>query len=113
MFRPAFFWTNHNRVSGGALQSNYIAVSYSSTPFISAYPWSGSGFGTKYSNPGTLPPNAGNGVAFSHDSSAIAVAHNNTPNISAYPWSGSGFGTKFSNPGTLPPSTGEGVAFGV
>ena len=73
-----------------------IAVAHNTTPFITAYPWSGSGFGTKYANPSTLPA-AGTGyaVAFSPDGSAIAVAHNDSPYITAYPWSGSGFGTKY------------------
>jgi len=95
----------------GAAQETFIAVAHSTTPFVSAYPWSGSGFGTKFSNPGTLPASTGNGVAFSPAGDAIAVAHPTTPYVSAYPWSGSGFGTKFSNPGTLPASTGRGVAF--
>ena len=41
-----------------------IAVSHNLTPFISAYPWSGAGFGTKYTNPSTLPTGTGYGVAF-------------------------------------------------
>jgi hypothetical protein len=91
--------------------SRAIAVAHATTPFISAYPWSGSGFGTKFSNPATLPASTGNGVAFSSDGAAIAVAHDTTPFITAYPWSGSGFGTKYSNPATLPTGTGLGVAF--
>jgi hypothetical protein len=92
-------------------QKQFIAVAHDTTPFITAYPWSGSGFGTKFSNPGTLPTANGLGVAFSPSGDAIAVAHVTTPFITAYPWSGSGFGTKFSNPGTLPTGTGNGVAF--
>ena len=42
----------------------YIAVAHDTTPFVSAYPWSGSGFGTKFANPGTLPTDNGFGVAF-------------------------------------------------
>ena len=89
----------------------YVAVAHTSSPFITAYPWSSSGFGTKYANPATLPASTGNGLAFSPDGSAIAVAHGVTPFISAYPWSSSGFGTKYANPATLPASSGIGVAF--
>lgn len=78
----------------------------------SAYPWSSSGFGTKYANPTTLPTGTGFGVAFSPDGSAIAIAHTASPFVSAYPWSGSGFGTKYANPTTLPTGAGYGVAFG-
>jgi hypothetical protein len=80
-----------------------------STPFVTAYPWS-SGFGTKYSNPATLPANNGLGVDFTTAGDAIAVAHYTSPFISAYPWS-SGFGTKYANPATLPANGGKGVAF--
>ena len=90
-----------------------IAVAHSTTPFISAYPWTaGTGFGAKYSNPATLPAGTGNGVAFTSAGTDIAVAHNTTPFISAYPWTaGTGFGAKYSNPATLPAGTGIGVAF--
>jgi len=93
--------------------AKYIAVAHDNSPYISAYPWSSSGFGTKYSDPGTLPTNTGRGVAFSPDGSAIAIAHDLTPYVTAYPWSSSGFGTKYSDPVTLPTNTGRGVAFGV
>jgi uncharacterized protein (DUF2062 family) len=41
-----------------------IAIAHEITPFVSAYPWSASGFGTKFTNPGTLPTGIGLGVAF-------------------------------------------------
>jgi hypothetical protein len=88
-----------------------LAVAHSTTPYISVYPWSGSGFGTKFANPATLPTGTGFGVAFTAAGDAIAVAHDNSPFISVYPWSGSGFGTKFANPATLPTGTGNDVAF--
>jgi hypothetical protein len=88
-----------------------IAVAHSTSPFISAYSWSASGFGAKFANPSTLPTSTGYSVSFSPDSNAIAVAHNGSPYITTYPWSASGFGTKFANPSTLPPNIGQGVAF--
>jgi hypothetical protein len=45
-------------------RGQFIAIAHLTTPYVSAYPWSGSGFGTKFSNPATLPPGQGNGVAF-------------------------------------------------
>ena len=95
--------------SVAAPYSGDIAVSHSLTPFISVYPWA-SGFGTKYANPSTLPPNTGYDVAFSPDGADIAVAHVSSPFISVYPWS-SGFGAKYANPATLPAGDGQGVAF--
>jgi hypothetical protein len=76
---------------------------------VSTYPWS-SGFGTKYSDPATLPTGVGTGIAFSPSGADIVVSHSTSPNVSTYPWS-SGFGTKYSNPATLPTGTGNGVAF--
>ena len=76
------------------------------------YPWSASGFGTRFANPATLLPAGANGIAFSGLGDAVALAHDSSPFISAYPWSSSGYGTKFANPGTLPASTGYSVAFG-
>jgi hypothetical protein len=95
--------------AGQIVQS--IAVAHDTTPRITAYPWSGSGFGTKFTDPATLPTADGRGVAFSPAGNAIAVAHGTTPFVTAYPWSGSGFGTKFANPATVPTDTGNGVAF--
>jgi len=88
-----------------------IAFGASSSPFVLAYTWSGSGFGTKYANPATLPTGSGSGIAFSPASDAIAMAHGTSPFVSAYPWSGSGFGTKYANPATLPNGNGQGIAF--
>ena len=47
-----------------AIERLQIAVAHATTPYISAYPWSATGFGTKFTNPGTLPTGIGFGVAF-------------------------------------------------
>jgi hypothetical protein len=106
-------WMANYLYQTGAAQAlpQSVAVAYDTTPFITAYPWSGSGFGTKFADPGTLPTGSGRDVAFSPAGNAIAVAHAGSPYVTAYPWSGAGFGTKFTNPATLPPSSGLGVAF--
>jgi hypothetical protein len=39
-------------------------VAHATSPFVTAYPWSGSGFGTKFTNPATLPAGQGIDVAF-------------------------------------------------
>jgi len=77
-----------------------IVAVHADLPYISAYPWSSSGFGTKYSDPTALP-GTGNNVTFSPDGNNIIAAHWGSPYISAYSWS-SGFGTKYSNPTELP-----------
>jgi hypothetical protein len=98
-------------VSAAPVAGGSVAVAHATTPFVTAYPWSGSGFGTKFTDPGTLPANTGFGVAFTAAGDAVAVGHTTTPFVTAYPWSGSGFGTKFANPGTLPAGQGNGVSF--
>jgi hypothetical protein len=49
---------------------NSIALGHANTPFVTGYPFSkaqsptfGSGFGTKFSNPATLPPAAITGIS--------------------------------------------------
>ena len=102
---------NYLYQTGGAATAETIAVSHGVTPFITAYAWNTSGFGTRFTNPATLPINTCFGVAFTAAANAIAVADNNSPYISVYPWSISGFGTRFTNPATLPTSASKGVAF--
>jgi len=102
---------NYLYQTGDANAIETIAVAGSGTPFISAYPWSSSGFGTKFTNPVTPPAGSGGDVAFTSAGDAIAVVHSTTPYISAYPFSSVGFGTKFADPTTLPAGTGAGVAF--
>lgn len=59
------------------------------------------GFGAKYADPITLPPD-GVDVAFSPDGNAIVVAHSS--GLIAYPWSSvTGFGNKYPDP---PPGLG-------
>lgn len=95
----------------GNVRPQYLAVAHFTSPYVTAYPWSASGFGAKYANPATSPTGTGYSVAFSPTGDAIAVAHETSPYITAYPWSASGFGTKYANPGTLPTGIGGGVAF--
>ena len=89
----------------------FAAKRFYGSPAVGAYPWSsGSGFGTRYSNPATEVPNNGFGVAFKAQGDAIAVAHLSSPFVTAYPWS-SGFGTKYANPVTAVAGSGYGVDF--
>jgi hypothetical protein len=91
-----------------------IAVAHTTSPCISAYGWTvGAGFGTKFTNPATLPAGANCwSVAFNSAGSAIAMGGGPFSGfITAYPWSGAGFGTKYTDPATLPAGQGKGVAF--
>ena len=81
-----------------------VAMATSASPYIYVYKWSASGFGTRYANPTTLPPDKAFSVGFSRDGSAIAVGHFTSPSVTVYSWNNaSGFGAKYANPTTLPP----------
>jgi hypothetical protein len=88
-----------------------IVVTSLSSSYIYAYPWSGTGFGTKYANPTTPPTGGSRGIAYNAAGTDIAVSCDASPFILVYPWSG-GFGTKYANPATLPTGgSSSGVAF--
>jgi hypothetical protein len=105
-------------LSVGSNPRGVIFAAHDSSPYISAWPIEVNGFdqsqfGTKYSNPSTLPAGNGNGVAFrqtSGNAGQIAVAHDTSPRISVYAWN-AGFGTKYSDPATLPTGSSESAAF--
>lgn len=87
-------WTKY--VAAGASQGTSLG--------LSVYPWSSSGFGTKYTLPANWTSAFGYGIAANSTSTAIAVGSNSSTlgRVSVYAWSSSGFGTKYTNPATLP-----------
>ena len=104
-------WMANYLFQNNPLASQVLAIAHNTTPFISAYPWSNTGFGVKFTNPATLPVGQARGVAFTSSGNAIAVTHDTTPFVSVYPWNGAGFGVKYANPATLPSANGYGVTF--
>ena len=108
----AAFWTKQG-LWPTAGRAEFVAVAHDSSPFVTAYPWSSSGFGTKFSNPATLPSDRCAGVEFSPSGDVIVAGSQASPFVIAYQWSGAGFGTKFADPATLPAGTGNSVAFNV
>jgi hypothetical protein len=82
-----------------------ILVAHESSPFISAYPFtSGTGLGTKYSNPAGTTGSTGRGLSLSRKDEDVTLATNGTPHTQSWVWTGSGFGTKYANPVTGLPS---------
>lgn len=77
-----------------------------STPYIYAYPWtSGTGFGTKYANPGTIPNGGLYGIqSIDFGSNTVFAITYSSPYFAAYAWS-AGFGSKYADPATLPSSS--------
>jgi 6-phosphogluconolactonase (cycloisomerase 2 family) len=86
-----------------------LAVAHTITPNITIYDQKIDTF-TKLANPANLPPNTGNGIAFSSDDTYMAVAHATSPFITIYKRSVDTF-TKLANPAILPTDAGNGVAF--
>ena len=82
---------------------------------VLVYPWS-SGFGTKYSDPATLPvagPIYYNAGAMTDIGDAVAMLTGTSPYVQGYPFSKTtGFGTKYANPTTAFPTPNSGIAFG-
>ena len=90
-----------------------LAVSHANSPYITVYPWSTSGFGTKYSNPASLPDEVrfSHGVAFNSYGDQLLVGTWTGSYVAAYPWSTSGFGTKYANPSTSSGGSTQALAF--
>lgn len=67
---------------------NTIVTSNLTSPFIHAYPWSSSGFGTKYANPSNGATSNISEVTWNNTGSVVAAGSG------AFPWS-AGFGTRY------------------
>jgi len=104
-------------VVGGDYAGAVIA-GLNTTPFIAAWSWdSVNGFGTKYSNPGTLPTMSSlGGVAMNPDGTVLgvhgrSVSGSGAVAMLAYPWSdATGFGTKYTDASAFT-GQGYGVVF--
>ena len=79
--------------------SNYFISGCNASPFMQVYQVTNTGFGTKVSNPATLPTTAAIGVNFTTSNKDVIINKNNVP--SAWPWTGSGFGTKYTDSSTV------------
>ena len=98
----ALIWAGNGSVGG-------------SGQYLDGFAWSASGYGTRYSNPASLPSNyvtSPNSIGFSKSGAAFAIGIQTTPFVEAYPFDKTtGYGTKFSNPATLPTGIGRGISF--
>jgi WD40 repeat protein len=112
----AFPWDNPTRLAdpttlpqglgrGGVEFSpngEYMAVGFTSTPFINIYQRIGSGF-YKLPDPATLPTGGANheALAWSPNGEFLAIGHSTAPTLTIYQRSGNTF-TKIANPSVLP-----------
>ena len=91
-----------------------IVFTINGSPWIEGYPFSSSGFGTKFSDPSNINYvyNAyGRGIDIHPDGDAVVMTFRQSPYVSAYAFSSSGFGTRYADPATLPTGHGEKCKF--
>lgn len=95
--------------------STAVGIAANGSPYQGVWPYSTSGFGTKYSNPATaLPTGAARGITWNSSSGSIVFGCAATPWVQGYAWSNStGFGSKYANPGTALTSNGNRVTFTI
>lgn len=95
-------------------ESNVVSCTAQSSAAntITAYQFSSSGFGTKFTNPSTLLSGGTSTVAmFSSDSKTFYAGGGFSGNLAAYVWDNTtGFGAKYSNPSSPVGSVVTGIA---
>jgi len=80
-----------------------FGVGYTDPPTMRAIKWTGTAWGTTYSQPISEPGDGVFATKFSFDGAYAFASDGFSPYIFAYPWTqASGFGTKKANPATLP-----------
>jgi hypothetical protein len=92
--------------------NSLISASFSTSPYLYAWPWSASGYGTRYANPSSLLSPTGTPVGFTWTNAidAILTFNQSSPSYpQAWAWS-SGFGTKYTNGSVI---TNSGATYGI
>jgi len=84
--------------SGG--NQAFIVLAHQSSPFVTAYFWDDTtGFGSKLSDPATLPVSSLFTASFSPDMDAVFFTPSTAlARVYAYEWSSTGFGAQYSDP---------------
>ena len=90
--------------------NSVLFYTLSVVPYIGAYNWS-NGFGTKITNPSTLPTGAAYFIAVHPTDTVVGIGHTNTPFMSVYAFSGGSFGTKFADPSVTAGGNTYGLTF--
>ena len=102
----------HQPVASNGIPGNMVGICASSaSPYMGTYLINSSGYGSKFSNPGTAPTGNCFSVAFTPNGSAVGYGHTTAPLATAYPVSTAGYGTKYSNPSTAFPATLNGLGW--
>lgn len=91
--------------------SNTVVMGISVTPYVKAIPFTGSAFGTVYSNPATLPTTTLSGKKLRFNPAGTVVLVPSNSGLLAYAWSGAGWGTKYSSDTVSAYINAAGVSF--
>ncbi len=86
-----------------APDNSAVVVVSEATPYLEGWPWTGTAFGTKYSDPATLPGGgaltSGNHHVEFHPDGDVVIADGGSGNLGAWAFNSStGFGTKYTDP---------------
>jgi hypothetical protein len=112
---PIFGAPPAQNVAYSPAPNNDIAIatgSYNSAEgYALVYPFTGSGYGTRYANATQPLPFYGNGVSFSRTSKSLAFGSSDQQFIYAWPWN-PGYGTRYASPATNPGGEVQAIAFG-
>lgn len=88
--------------------ASYVFQAEEASPFLAAYGWTSSGFGSKFSDPTAATERSSCDPAVISDSSVVIVGQAATPYVKAYAFSASGWGSAFSEPTTKYSTAGVG-----
>jgi hypothetical protein len=106
---------NGSRIEFSRSNATLMVSHPSSSPYISAYAWSGTGFGSKFADPGSAFTLTPSDVSFNYLNNVVALAASSDLDavfVNAYAWDDStGWGTKYADPATLPPRRSSFVEF--
>lgn len=82
----------------------HLIIGTNASPWLVGYPFTASGFGTRYSQPATIPNNGNGGVSLNPLATIVSVSgYDGGSPLSSYPLTVSGFGTRFADPSTNAP----------
>ena len=92
--------TNQNGRDMAFTSDGNVAFStLNQSPYLKAWTFSSSGYGTLYANMATAPLNVFSITVNSTDNVVVGDT-NSTSELAAFAWSGSGWGSKYANPST-------------
>jgi len=85
--------------------NGYLMFTGTGTPYAATYPWTGSAFGTKHSDPSSTASDTSQSCSFNNNDTEVIAGSDSTPLVHAWAFSASGMGTARSAPSSTPTSS--------